>query len=97
MNDFGRRLRAIRQSINMTQKQLAGCIYVSKATISNYETGERQPSPEILVDLAKALHVSTDYLLGIEGKKRSLDVSGLTEEEICFLKTAVLLLKKNAS
>lgn len=96
MIDFGRRLRQIRQSAGWTQKQLADNIHVSKGTISNYETGERQPSPEMLADLSKALHVSADYLLGMEdNSKQILDVSGLTGEEIQFLHFAVRLLKRN--
>lgn len=94
MTDFGRRLREIRQSAGFTQKQLADCVHVSKGTISNYETEERQPSPAILRDLAKTLHVSADYLLGIEKSTQTLDISGLTAEEIQFLHFAVRLLKQ---
>ena len=95
MTDFGRRLREIRESAGFTQKQLADSIHVSKGTISNYETEERQPSPMILRDLAKTLHISADYLLGMEESEYTLDISGLTKEEIQFLHLAVRLLKRN--
>ena len=95
MIDFGRRLRKIRQSAGFTQKQLAEQIHVSKGTISNYETEERQPSPMILKDIAKALHISADYLLGMEESTQTLDISGLTAEEIQFLHLAVRLLTRN--
>lgn len=95
MTDFGRRLREIRQSAGFTQKQLADSVHVSKGTISNYETEERQPSPAILRDLAKTLHISADYLLGMEKSPQTLDISGLTPEEIQFLHLAVRLLKRN--
>lgn len=51
-------------------------------------------SPEILVKLSNVIHVSTDYLLGIEDKKQTLDVTGLPDEDIRFLEDAVLLLRK---
>ena len=73
MIDFGRRLRKIRQSAGFTQKQLAEQIHVSKGTISNYETEERQPSPMILKDIAKTLRISADYLLGMEESTQTLD------------------------
>ena len=96
MTKFGERLKQLRKEANMTQKQLAKCIWVTKATISNYELYERMPPPEILVKIANVFHVSTDYLLGIEDKKQALDVSDLTDEEIRFLEMAIALLRKKS-
>lgn len=96
MQTFGERIKELRQNAGLTQQQLADRIWVSKAAISNYELYERNPSPEILVKLAKVFHVSVDYLLGIEEKSQTLDLSGLTDEDIQMLEnTAALLRKKN--
>lgn len=96
MQDFGKRVKELRQRAGLTQQQLAERILVSKAAISNYELYERNPSPEILIKLARVFHVSTDYLLGIEEKIQVLDVSDLTDEDIEVLEqTAALLRKKN--
>lgn len=96
MQDFGKRVKELRQRAGLTQQQLAERILVSKAAISNYELYERNPSPEILIKLARVFHVSADYLLGIEEKTQVLDVNGLTDEDIEVLeKTAALLRKKN--
>lgn len=95
IEDFGKRLKKLRLAAGLTQEQLAKRIWVSKAAISNYELYERNPSPEILVKLAGVFHVSTDYLLGIEEQQQqTLDVSGLTDEDISFLKDAIALLRK---
>jgi len=95
MTGFGKKLSEIRHSAGFTQKQLADNVHVSKGTISNYEAEERLPSLVILKDLAKTLHVSADYLLGMEESTQTLDISGLTAEEIQFLYLAVKLLKRN--
>ena len=96
MQDFGKRVKELRQRAGLTQQQLAERILVSKAAISNYELYERNPSPEILIKLARVFHVSTDYLLGIEEKIQVLDVSDLTDEDVEVLEqTATLLRKKN--
>lgn len=96
MQDFGKRVKELRQRAGLTQQQLAERILVSKAAISNYELYERNPSPEILIKLARVFHVSTDYLLGIEEKTQVLDVSDLTDEDVEVLEqTAALLRKKN--
>ena len=49
----------------------------------------------ILKDIAKTLRISADYLLGMEESTQTLDISGLTAEEIQFLYLAVKLLKRN--
>ncbi len=94
MVDFGTTLKELRQSAGLTQKQLAEKLWLSKATVSYYEQSLRYPSPEILVKLSNVFHVSTDYLLGIEDKKQTLDVTGLPDEDIRFLEDAVSLLRK---
>lgn len=80
MVEFGNRLRQLRKDRNLTQQQLADLIGVKNSVISFYEVGERIPSPEVLRKLALALHVTADYLLGIE-RAALLDASGLDEQD----------------
>lgn len=95
MVDFGTVLKQLRLGADMTQKEVAEKIGVTKSVISYYELQERTPSPEVLVKLASMFNVTTDYLLGIEHSAGStLDVSGLLEEDIQFLKNTIELLRK---
>lgn len=94
MVDFGKRLKELRQGAGLTQQQLAERIWVTKASISYYELSERDPSPEILVKIAKAFHVTTDYLLGLENKQQLLDVNDLFEEDIELLNHTIEILRK---
>lgn len=94
MVDFGTTLKELRQQAGLTQKQLADKLWLSKATVSYYEQSLRYPSPEILIKLSKIFHVSTDYLLGIEDKKQTLDITDLPDEDVCFLENAIELLRK---
>ena len=94
MVDFGTTLKELRMKSGLTQKQLADKLWLSKATVSYYEQSLRCPSPEILVKLSAVFHVTTDYLLGIEDKKQTLDVTDLTDEDIQFLENAIELLRK---
>ncbi len=76
MVDFGSRLKKLRLDTGLTQKQLADKLGVTKSVVSYYEQQERNPSPEILVQLSRIFHTSTDFLLGLDNKK-VLDVSEL--------------------
>ena len=89
MVDFGENLKMLRQKAGLTQKQLAERLWISKATVSYYEQSLRCPSPEILIKLSNIFHVSTDYLLGMEDKKQTLDVTDLSEEDINLLQNLI--------
>lgn len=93
MVNFGERLKHLRKERNLTQKELANKIKVKDSVISFYELGERKPSPEVVKKLAIALHVSSDYLLGIEQNK-TVDVSGLNEKDIALVSALVERLRE---
>ena len=84
---LGERLQEQRTLKNLSQKQVADAINVSASIVSNYENGERTPSLEILVALARLFQCSTDYLLGFEkiDNDKRLDISMLTDEQIKLL------------
>ena len=60
---FGKRLRESRMARNMTQQTLADCVGLALRSYQCYEQGVREPSLDMLVKLADALEVPTDYLL----------------------------------
>ena len=58
------RIRFFRKEKKMTMKQLGECLGVAESTISQYETGKRQPDNETLIRLAEFFGVTVDNLLG---------------------------------
>ena len=74
MENFGVRLAQIRSDAGLSQSALAEAVGTSQSAISQMESGERQPSFDMLRRLAKALGVSTSHLLGGE-------IEGLRPEE----------------
>ena len=64
--DFGTRLVEARQARGMTQIELAEAIGSSQRAISAYETLTCYPPAPVLAQIAQALHVSTDELLGLK-------------------------------
>ncbi len=90
---FARRLKELRQRYGLGQAQVARMANVTKNAISTYENGTRQPSFETLIRLAVIYRVSTDYLLGVNDIQ-SLDVSGLTEDDIAAVRQLVEILSR---
>ena len=86
---LGQRLQEQRILRNLSQKQVATSLDVSASVISNYESGERTPSIEILISLARLYHCSTDYLLGIDksDKVKQIDVSMLNDKQYQLLQS----------
>ena len=80
---LGERLQELRTSQNLSQKEVARILDVYYSVISNYESGERTPSLEKLVALARLYHCSTDYLLGFDSKHEttSINISMLSAEQ----------------
>ena len=64
------RLRELREDNDLTQKMLAELLHISQNSYSQYETGARQLPLEILIQLAKYYHTSTDYILCITDESK---------------------------
>lgn len=57
-------LRIIRKKNGITMKELGEKLDLAESTISQYETGKRQPDNTTLMRIAEFFGVTTDFLLG---------------------------------
>lgn len=57
-------LKALRESLGMTQAEFGKSIGLAKSTYSNYETGEREPKSDFWMNIAQQYGVTIDYLMG---------------------------------
>jgi transcriptional regulator with XRE-family HTH domain len=78
--NIGEQIKKLRTAKKMTQSELAEKINVTKATVSAYENGTRQPSYEVLIKIAELFRVSTDNLLGYSNKY-TIDVTSLNQQQ----------------
>lgn len=69
MSLFPTRLKTLRKEAGKTQQELAESINISKQTISNYESGFREPSIDILREISSHFNVSVDYIIGVSEMK----------------------------
>lgn len=88
MDKIGKKLKNLRTDNDMTQAVLAKKLNLTKSVISAYENDLRLPSYDVLIQIAKIFHVSTDYLLGLDYPS-GVDLSGLSEEEKIAVKNLI--------
>lgn len=64
-NKFSTRLKELRESKGISQKQLAIELGYTQVCISRWESGNRQPELDDVISVAMFFKVTTDYLLGL--------------------------------
>ena len=80
-------IKDIRIRKGLTQAEVATANGVSSVVYSRYETGSRQPSVDVLVQMADIFGVTVDYLLGRQ------DIEGSTLSDF---ETGLLIASRNA-
>ena len=89
-----KRLRDLREDNDKTQQQIADMLNMHRSVYRRYESGEREIPVWAVIKLAYYYRVSTDYLLGLKNRQ-TLDVSGLSAEQILHLQALINDLKCN--
>jgi transcriptional regulator with XRE-family HTH domain len=64
MSVLGKRIKYLREKNNYSQKRVADALGISNVQLSRYESGDRKPDPDMIVEISKFFDVPTDYLLG---------------------------------
>ena len=63
---IGSNIRALRKAFGETQEELGFALSLEKTTISNYETGQRQPGVDILKAISDHFSVTVSDLMGAD-------------------------------
>ena len=58
------RIKMLMEEKQLTQKELANLSGITEASMSKYLSGERTPRIDVIVNIANALGVTTDELIG---------------------------------
>ena len=83
--NFGSRIRLHRVMKGWTRAEFAKMINVSEQAVGLYERSERQPTYEMLKDIADFFGVTTDYILGhtpSTDSQKLLSMIDLSDSEI---------------
>jgi DNA-binding XRE family transcriptional regulator len=94
MTQLGDRIKARRLELNWTQDDLGAKTTLSKGFLSDLENGKRNVSANNLLDIARVLSLSLDYLMkGEEGDATKTDIQFPTSL-VNFAQTENLTVKK---
>lgn len=101
MSILSERIKMLREEYPLTQSQLAEKLDIATSSISQYESGDRVPSDDIKIKLAKFFDVSLDFLMGLSDIRNpyvfftlSEYFNSLTEDEINDVIKYTMFIKK---
>ncbi len=86
------RIKSLREKQGKTQVELAKQLGITRSSVNAWEMGISVPSTQYIVELSNIFNVSTDFLLGVNSTA-TINVSGLTDEDIALLNSIILHLK----
>ena len=78
------RIRELRKKCGITMKELGEKIGVAESTVSQYETGKRQPDYETLLKLGEYFGVTVDFILGAEKAPTAEGERNVSDDDIKF-------------
>ena len=84
MYDLGEKIKQLRTERGITQTQLARKLNLSKSSISKYESGQKFPTLETLINMAAFFHTSLDELAGLE-KGATISINELTQRQMAII------------
>lgn len=91
---IGDKIRELRENAGYSQAELARRLSVTRSSVNAWESGLSAPTAVYIVELAKLFRVTSDYLLGLD-TSATLNLSGLTEEELHLIYSLLDYFRKN--
>ena len=83
--EIGKQIQKLRTNAGLSQEELAERLYVTRQTLSNWETGKTYPAINSLLQLSDLFHISLDELVkgdiqAMEEKIRQEDIAKFRRE-----------------
>lgn len=101
MSIISKKIKLLREEASLTQAQLAEKLGIATSSISQYESGDRIPSDDVKIKMAKFFDVSLDFLMGYSDIRNpyvfftlSEYFNSLTEKEINEVIKFIMFIKQ---
>ena len=79
---FGSRLKVVRKKFNLTQKDFATKLKITKASVINYEKGNRFPDSRLLSLIHKTYNIDINWILTGRGEMFFKSISKSKSEKL---------------
>ncbi|OQB13231.1 MAG: HTH-type transcriptional regulator ImmR [Firmicutes bacterium ADurb.Bin193] len=91
---LAKRIKELRVQKGLTQQKFAEMMSLGITAVNNYENGNRTPSADTVIKMAKFFGVPSDYLLGLSDIK-SFDIENMSiNKKLGLTQSAINKLKK---
>lgn len=80
------RIKQVREQLGLTQDELAELVGAEALQIWRWENNKNKPSADWIANLAEALSVSADYLLGLSDEPNPSNMTVLSSKERAAIK-----------
>lgn len=84
MMTIGATIKYLRQEQDVTQEQLAAALEITSRAVSQWENGRTAPDISQLPALANFFDVTTDFLLGVDIKRKEDEVQRIVSEALKY-------------
>lgn len=68
------RIRELRESQGMSQKEMGDLVHISQQSVSRIENNSLFVNTDVLGNICKLFHVTTDYILGFSNEKKNVEM-----------------------
>ena len=82
--NIGSTIKKLRRERDMTQEQLAECLGIAAASVSQWECGKTSPDISQLPVLAHIFEVTTDHLLGVDVDSKEKEIERIVKEAYAY-------------
>lgn len=90
MSDIAKNIKSFRKKNKISQEELAGKLYVTRQTISNYENGKSNPDIETLQQLAEVFGTDLDSM--IYGERKRVSNKNVIQTSVLLAISLILVL-----
>lgn len=99
MRDISKNIKQLRVKKGMTQDELAEVLFVTRQTVSNYETGKSRPDVDMLINIANALDSDINTVIygapgDEENRRRFISIIAAAVVPVILVVLSAVLLEK---
>jgi len=87
--EIGQRIKGLRESSGLSQKEFSKKILSTQASVSYYEKGVKVPDPQFLLNISESFNCSVDWILTGEERGVIKDYEKLNDKHKSLIRESI--------